>query len=340
MGMKKRRILTLAVLLGLTLAGGTIAVAIELPSLPHDDEVIESEIQSESLALSGEASGELAVELLGDSVDLLADLSASQDRVETFAPVTFDASGSSVQSGSIALYAWDLDGDGETDEWTAEPNLTHEYPEDGVYAVRLRVTDDLGNEAASDILEVTVSNRPPLSRFSVPAEVSTVSTNAEPIAFHDSSSDLDGSIVSWVWNFGDGATSKEQDPTHAYVSRGEYTATLIVTDDDGAQSAVFSRTVTVENALPKASFAGPASGIVGVLLTFFDESSDPSLNGRIVHVAWDFGDGTFLAGGPREDGQYTHAYAALGDYTVTLFVIDEDGGLTSMRRGLSVIGGV
>ncbi len=52
--------------------------------------------------------------------------------------------------------------------------------------------------------------------------------------FTDLSSDPDGSIVSWSWDFGDGETSTDQHPTHNYPVSDEYTVTLTVTDDDGA----------------------------------------------------------------------------------------------------------
>ena len=45
--------------------------------------------------------------------------------------------------------------------------------------------------------------------------------------------DNDGTIVSYIWNFGDGDTSTSQNPTHAYDQEGPYSVTLTVTDDDG-----------------------------------------------------------------------------------------------------------
>jgi PKD repeat protein len=79
--------------------------------------------------------------------------------------------------------------------------------------------------------------------------------NADPVAafsysasdlsvlFTDNSSDSDGTIVSWLWNFGDGQTSGEQNPSHIYYSDGNYNISLTVTDDDGAVD-VLTRTIT------------------------------------------------------------------------------------------------
>jgi chitodextrinase len=52
--------------------------------------------------------------------------------------------------------------------------------------------------------------------------------------FTDASSDEDGDVVRWQWNFGDGGTSEEAEPNHRYPAEGTYLVTLIVTDNDGA----------------------------------------------------------------------------------------------------------
>lgn len=67
--------------------------------------------------------------------------------------------------------------------------------------------------------------------------------------FADSSSDPDGSIVSWSWSFGDGNGSSTQNPSHTYAAAGTYTVTLTVTDNEGATDAA-SSTVTVADAPP------------------------------------------------------------------------------------------
>lgn len=80
-------------------------------------------------------------------------------------------------------------------------------------------------------------NTPPTANFSY-------TTSGLTVTFTDTSSDLDGSIVSRSWTFGDGATSTLQNPSHTYAKAGTYTVQLWVTDDDGA-IATASKTVTV-----------------------------------------------------------------------------------------------
>lgn len=57
------------------------------------------------------------------------------------------------------------------------------------------------------------------------------------VTFTDSSSDSDGSIVGYSWDFGDGGTSSDQNPSYTYAAAGTYSVSLTVTDDDGASDS-------------------------------------------------------------------------------------------------------
>lgn len=83
----------------------------------------------------------------------------------------------------------------------------------------------------SDIFPATLPNVAPVASFTF-----TLPTRTS-VAFTDTSSDVDGSVVNWVWNFGDGVTSTVQNPTYDYINDGIYTATLTVTDDLGLNSS-------------------------------------------------------------------------------------------------------
>ena len=73
-------------------------------------------------------------------------------------------------------------------------------------------------------------NQRPTSDFSFTTDVLTAT-------FTDASSDADGTLVSWSWDFGDGNGSTLQSPVHSYAANGDYTVTLTVTDDGGATDA-------------------------------------------------------------------------------------------------------
>ena len=144
-------------------------------------------------------------------------------------------------------------------------------------------------------------------------------TDMDTIQFTDESRDPGGSIASWLWDFGDGSTTTEKNPTHQYADNGKYTVTLTVRDNDDAQDEI-AKQITVLNVPPKADFTinsspKPASQSV---IQFTDQSSDS--DGLIVLWRWEFGDGT-----TSTDQNPTHKYEALATYTIRLVVTDDDG---------------
>jgi len=74
---------------------------------------------------------------------------------------------------------------------------------------------------------VTPENTTPVAAF-------TQNCNKLACDFSDLSTDSDGSVVGWLWDFGDGTTSSLQNPSHAYTAAGTYNVNLTVTDDDAA----------------------------------------------------------------------------------------------------------
>ncbi|MDP9349973.1 MAG: PKD domain-containing protein, partial [Chloroflexota bacterium] len=163
--------------------------------------------------------------------------------------------GSTDPDSQIVSWEWEF-GDGNTS--TAQ-NPKHTYIATGSYTVKLTVTDEHGNaDSVTKSLKVTSA---PTSAFTVSPAKPVVDT---AVQFTDGSSDRDGPIAAWAWDFGDGATSTAQSPSHTYTKAGTYTAKLTVTNGDGATAST-SRTITVI-AVPKAFFnAEPAfaSGIQG-----------------------------------------------------------------------------
>jgi subtilisin family serine protease len=73
----------------------------------------------------------------------------------------------------------------------------------------------------------------------------TYSCSNETCSFTDRSSDADGSVVGWSWNFGNGSTSSLQSPSTAFSSAGSYTVTQTVTDNEGATGSA-SKTITCQ----------------------------------------------------------------------------------------------
>lgn len=145
--------------------------------------------------------------------------------------VTFrDASSSA--AGRITAWHWTF-GDGQS---ASVQNPTHTYLSEGTITVELEATDSAGYSCAN-AKQIRVGNQAPIADFNFV-------TDGLAVTFRDTSRDDDGEVVGWLWDFGDGATSTAQHPSHSYTSFTSYTVTLTVTDD-GGKNAHQNRVVPV-----------------------------------------------------------------------------------------------
>lgn len=273
----------------------------------------------------------------------IATLAVAASSLPTGSRFAFDASGSQDLSpkGGLTRYEWEL---GEQPGFALEtsvPNLSHAFTEDGRYLVRVRVTDSDGAIAMSQPIQITVTNRlPTISRVTwTPTEP----TDADEVVFSAQTSDPDGQITSWSWALDSMALASTQQLTHTFGDDGTYPLTLQVRDDDGGQSSPYTSTVKVLNAPPIASFSYSNGAACNGYSIRFDASSsfDPSPTGKIVHLAWDFGDGTNCPGsasGCAETDRWApeHCYSEPGTYNVTLVVIDEHGAISSTQKNILI----
>ncbi len=132
--------------------------------------------------------------------------------------------------GSIVSYDWDF-GDGNTGKGAT---IDHVYDMPGDYQVSLTVTADSGLTGravhAVHISSPAPVNQPPTAVISGPSQGMV----GETLSFSgDRSSDVDGSITSYAWDFGDGGTASGVNVDHAYQQVGIYQISLTVTDDSG-----------------------------------------------------------------------------------------------------------
>ncbi|MCO7225895.1 PKD domain-containing protein [Pleionea sp. CnH1-48] len=143
-------------------------------------------------------------------------------------PINFSSAGSDDSDGVISVYHWDF-GDGQQSN---QQNPVHTYTATGDYVATLTVTDDSGL-TASDTAQVTIvaDNLPPTANANGPYNASV----NQAINFSSQgSTDADGSIAEYHWDFGDGNSSNQANPQHAYSQVGQFQATLTVTDNLGA----------------------------------------------------------------------------------------------------------
>jgi PKD repeat protein len=233
---------------------------------------------------------------------------------------------SSDPDGSIASYSWTF-GDGGTS--TAQ-NPGHTYGAGGTYTVTLRVTDNQGaTNSVSHNVTVTAPNQPPVAAFSS-------SCSALTCGFTSTSSDPDGSIASYSWNFGDGGTSTAQNPSHAYATGGTYTVTLTVTDNLGATNSV-SHTV-IANTPPSVN-AGPDETVVlGIMYTLNWSFSDPDNGLWTYTINW--GDGSSTSGSASSPGSLSAGHTYMGiltTRTITVTVTDSRGARGTDTKVITLI---
>jgi PKD repeat protein len=156
--------------------------------------------------------------------------------------VSVDGSTSSDPDGNITGYAWAW-GDGTAAGSGA--TATHTYATGGPYTITLTVTDNRGgaNSATHDVTVVAPANQAPIAAFNSSATGRTVTVNGS------GSSDPDGSVASYAWNWGDGtAAGSGVTASHTYAAAGTYQVTLTVTDDKGDTGEAI-RNVTLSDAL-------------------------------------------------------------------------------------------
>jgi PKD repeat protein len=280
--------------------------------------------------------------LLGDKVGLQTGEARVMGDGSALPTTTFAALAESPAGGGnppSAAFTWDCDGltcqfsDGSSDDGTLsgwvwmfgdgassiERNPSHAYAASGSYSVTLTVTDD---ESESDIAanQVSVTAPPPPPANDAPQAEFSVSCQNLTCSFTDQSTDGDGTIASRRYDFGDGASSTERNPSHTYAAAGQYSVTLRVTDDDGADD---TQTHTASPTAPPPDPNDPPHAEFEVTCqelrcTFVDRSEDR--DGSLASWAWDFGDGS-----TSTERNPSHTYAAAGRYTVLLVVTDNDG---------------
>lgn len=188
----------------------------------------------------------------------------------------------------------------------AEGNMLKAFAR-GKFAVAVSiVTFILSFLAACSLL-----NTPPIASFSV----SPYSRSAPALVSFDAShsSDSDGIIVSYRWEFGDGVTAAGCEKTHTYELPGLYTATLTVTDEHGAEASTSQAIQINQGSIVTRFVADPTSGEAPLAVDFdASESFDPE--GENITYTWSFGDGSTGTG----SAVISHTYYEAGIYPVVL----------------------
>lgn len=280
-----------------------------------------------------------------------ADFTYAPTAVVAGMAVAFDGTDSFDFDGTIVSYGWDFNSDRIIDSTQSMASFTFQQP--GNFDVALTVTDDSGNEdtvitsvTVSQAITTNVSFQPPIAEFFyMPAGPKT----GETVLFNgSSSSDFDGAITAYVWDFNEDG---EPDATasvasHIFLTPGTVQVSLRVTDDGGNTDSVSypivisgaaqpPSTAPSSAALPIADFQfSPTAPAPGVQITL-NGTSSLDLDGVIVAFAWDFGsDGVIDSSSPLAQTSFGEA----GTFSITLTVTDNDGNTDTITRSVTVAG--
>jgi len=206
-----------------------------------------------------------------------------------------------VSTGNPESWIWGF-GDGST---STQPNPVHTYSSPGAFQVNLTVIRGYNIDSSTQTI---ITGGVPFTDFGADSTTVSVST---PVHFTDKTVN---SPASWSWDFGDGVTAADQNPTHAYLVKGIYTVTLTTTNSNGEDTERKMNYITT-GVVPVADFVTEIplyqQGMRGQYVRFIDTSL-----GNPTSWFWDFGDGQ----NSSEQSPPLHRYSADGSYTVSLTV--------------------
>jgi PKD repeat protein len=215
-------------------------------------------------------------------------------------------------------YKWDF-GDGGTSSAT---NPSHTYAANGIYTVTLTVTNAFGSDSETKNQLISVGLGP-VADFTGQPQSGEVPL---AVAFQEMCT---GNPTAWRWDFGDGITSSEKNPSHSYTRAGSYGVSLTCSNDFGRSTKTKAGFVTT-GMPPTADFSSLArTGPVPLVVKFTDASK-----GGPTSWSWDFGDG-----GKSSDRNPTHTYTKAGTFTVTLTVANAYGSDSETKTGFVTAGG-
>jgi uncharacterized repeat protein (TIGR01451 family) len=260
----------------------------------------------------------------------------------------------------IVSYEWDINGDGNPDNYGSMVNLT--YGDDGVYTVTLTVTDTYGLSSSTTANITVINVSPIIDPFN---DVTINEGQKVTINAHVTDPGSDDLTLTWQFELGptstkvfynDGASpdpypspggtfpfSVNDAVEHLYCDNGKYQVTLKVIDDDGG---AFTRTinVTVNNVAPTATLLIPEPDNEGLTFNFSAEATDPGSDDltftwqlqcgpTITLVFYNDGIGPDPVKSPwgvypfNASDSVSHTYGDNYEYNLILTVTDDDGGI-------------
>jgi PKD repeat protein len=226
-------------------------------------------------------------------------------------------------TGSPTAWAWSF-GDGA---WSTLQNPAHTYSAVGTYTVALTVTNADGGNTITKTGYITVNQvtSSPDGEF---AANKRYGTTPATIKFTDKST---GSPTSWMWSFGDGGWSTEQNPTYTFSKAGTFTVTLTVTNAAGSNVVTKDSYITIYmvTSPPVASFTSDVTtGTAPLKVQFMDTSTNSPTSWK-----WNFGDEN-----TSELQNPSHTYTSPGTYSVSFTATNSIGSYTTTATNYMTVG--
>ena len=216
-------------------------------------------------------------------------------------PAQVNFSDSSI--GSNLSYQWAF-GDGDNSNLQ---NPTHDYSSFGSFDASLMITNDGG---CSDTARTSIVNQDFVADFSMDT---SQGCEGSTVQFQDSSKP---SPNDWQWDFGDGNSSTQKEPSHTYTDTGSYSVTLIASNSGGCSDTLtIADTIDV---LPDPEVGFTISDSSGCSLPFAPSFTDTT--SQAMDWDWAFGDGDSASVAAP-----SHSYDSAGIFDVTLTVTDSNG---------------
>lgn len=202
-------------------------------------------------------------------------------------------------------------------------NATKSFNSAGIYTITLVANFGGCSDTVSKSIEVT-------PRPSVGFTVANGNSCKVPLPVVFTNTTTNG--VDYLWNFGDGTTSTQVNPTHTYTRFGNFNVTLVVTNNNGCKDTlVQSKAVTIVPPKISGLTGLPASGCLPLTI---NPTAKLQIAGTVQSYLWNFGDGT-----TSTDAQPTHVYTQPGIYNVKLTIVTSEGCTDSLTVSKAVSAG-
>ncbi|MBS1729352.1 MAG: PKD domain-containing protein [Bacteroidetes bacterium] len=221
--------------------------------------------------------------------------------------VPFTVNFTNTTKGNAVSFLWDF-GDGTT---STEINPTHTYTKNGDFTVSLTATNSNGCQTVDRIVGYIKIHPLSISGFENLPVTGCTPYIIHPIPIANASL----TNATYLWDFGDGATSTLPNPSHTYQLDGDYTVSLTLTTTSGCTTTFKMKHAVVVGHKPTADFfADPLDVCAKLPITF----TSTSTNGPITQLEWHFGDGAIS----YENPVATHKFVDTGYFTITLIAFN------------------